>query len=777
MKTTKKILACTAALVAFAVVAAPSRSAARTSGDGRRGWHSDHRKPPPASRITSSSFAPKRTTPVFSGEFIVDVIFITFPDCAGVDTEQAVKDLARVRGSTISEYFREYSQGITWPVLRARARAYPAPHPLGWYCRHNPFSNRIGFRGDEGGARAAQLRAAAFAAARRSPYLDGSPTGKASVTCYVYCRELAPDKVETLLRPHYPKKDDKDEIGLYKPPIPWRDPLWPNSIPQVFYPGDGGTLVHELGHVLGAPDFYHATEKYDGMPGSPSLPWAWGPTGPAYCRYIYQAFLPASAYPMIARSGTVTLAPRATNPAGDRALGCFVPSSHPNYLFCIEYAKNEKPPIGSAENEGLLIHVINVTFSSPMLGPPDLCYTYRPGDQWHRATGGGSAYFRDGDVFDSGSDPAAVLPNLLPAGIAVRNIRLSDDSATFDLEVEKTKLSGRDISASLLPKIALTEVDEILPTSFRAHCDVRYRGEPLLVEYGFCYDVSPRPTVARRRFPLYHRDRYDGRILELVPGRTYYVRAYARNANGVSYSEEERKVVLPPLDVPESVPPLLTDRIRGNFYFNRWYFGDRGDVHITSNPLLSFMALAAYYRALPGHTKGRLPFDLSRVHFNPSESRPDFRLVEVNALKRKMEGLVDRAGLRQREFGRQWDKAFCMALGLRSPKGVVVPVLKESVTAFSRRIRESLALSRPVLLVRENQIVPPDTGTYYPLDIAIIDGYSGEDLFHATFPSGKDRGLRGDGDYKLEELFDYVVSARLVFYSPVPSTASFSRAR
>lgn len=777
----KRFLACMAVLMAIAAFAAPAKGTSKTPsrapvGDGRRGWHSDHRKHAPASKITASSFAPKRTTPVFTGEFIVDVIFITFPDCADIDIAQAVKDLARVRGSTITDYFKEYSQNITWPVLRAYARTYPAPHPLGWYCRHNTFSNRIGFRGDEGGARAAQLRSAALAAAKRMPYLDGSPKGKASVTCYVYCKQLASDKVEVLLRPHYPKKDNKDEIGLYKPPIPWRDPLWPNSIPQVFYPGDGGTLVHELGHVLGAPDFYHATEKYDGMPGSPSLPWSWGPTGPAYCRYIYQAFLPATAYPMITQSGPVTLYPRATNPAEDKALGCFVPSAHPNYLFCIEYAKNEKPPIGSTENDGLLIHVINVTFSSPMMGPPDLCYTYRPGDQWHRATGGGSAYFRDGDVFDSGSDPAAILPNLLPAGIAVRNIRLSDGTATFDLEVEKKKLSSRDASASLLPKIALTEVDELLPTSFRAHCDVRYRGEPLLTEYGFCYDVSPHPTVSRRRFPLYHRDRYDGRVLELLPGKTYYVRAYARNANGVSYSEEEKKVTLPPLDdVPESVPPLLTDKIRGNFYFNRWYFGERGGVHITSNPLLAFMSLAAYYRALPGHVKGRLSFDLTRVHVHPSESRPEFRLAEVNTLKGKMEDLVKRAGLKQREFGRQWDKTFCAALGLRSSKDVVIPVSKESVTAFSRKIRESVALSRPVLLVRENQIVPPDTGTYYPLDIAIIDGYSGDDTFHASFPSGKDRGLRGDGDYKLEQLFDYVVSARLVFYSPIPSTTSFSK--
>ena len=61
--------------------------------------------------------------------------------------------------------------------------------------------------------------------------------------------------------------------------------------------------------------------------------------------------------------------------------------------------------------------------------------------------------------------------------------------------------------------------------------------------YGFCYDVSPHPTVSRRRFPLYHRDRYDGRILELLPGKTYYVRirTYTTTSSGTYYSSWSTK--------------------------------------------------------------------------------------------------------------------------------------------------------------------------------------------------------------------------------------------
>ncbi|MBO7655850.1 MAG: hypothetical protein J6U40_13090 [Kiritimatiellae bacterium] len=728
----------------------------------------------PAEKISTQSYAPKRTTPVFTGEFVVDLVLIAFPDCQTVDAQEAVEMLSTIKGHTIQEYYQEYSQGITWPSLRAYSRIVTAPQPLGYSCQHDPFSNRIGFPNqDEGGARAAQLRAAALNDVKKGSYLVGSPSGKTAVTCYVYCKSLDRTKVERLLRGAYPKKPNgSDEIGMYNPPIPWRDPLWPNSLPQIFYPSDAGTLIHELGHVLGAPDFYHASEKYDGLPGDPSLPWAYGPTGPAYCRCIYQAFLPPSAYPTLTQDGTYTLAPRATNPAGDKALGCFIPSTHPNYLFYLEYVKDEKPPIGAFGHEGLLIHVINVTFTSPMMGPPDMCYTYRPDDPYFRARtkDAYAAYFQEGDTFDEHSNPAAILPNLIPGGIAIRNIKFTKAGATFDLTINRPKMSGKELTDSLLPKIELRGVNEVLPTSFRAYADIHYRGEPLNTEYGFCYDTMPKPTIAKKHFPLYHRDRYDARILGLSPGKTYYVRAYIKNANGVTYSETEKSVTLPGLTLPDKVPPLLTDRIRGNFFINRWHFQVFNNVHDTANPILALMSLAAYYRVIPGtggkNVKGGI--DPTRIHTNPSQSRPDFRIADVEALRHQMGRLANEAGLRKKAFDKQWDKNFATKMDIRNAKAAIFTVDDESIRQHERHIREWLALGQPVMLIRQNLIVPPDTGVYYPLDIAIIDGYADSETYHVTFPCGKDRGRRGDGDYPLDKLFEYVEDARLVFYTPVP---------
>ena len=101
---------------------------------------------------------------------------------------------------------------------------------------------------------------------------------------------------------------------------------------------------------------------------------------------------------------------------------------------------------------------------------------------------------------------------------------------------------------------------------------------------------------------------------------------------------------------------------------------------------------------------------------------------------------------------------------------------KDSISAFTRRIRESIALAQPVMIVRENTIVPPDTGDYYPLDIVLLDGYSsGGDTFHMSFPMGSDRGLRKGGDYPLETAFEYVTEAKLIFSAPVEQKVAFPK--
>ena len=784
-------------------------------------------------KTTAASFGPTRTTPVQKGEFQVDLVIITFPDCLQPESTDAVREALTSLGNgsfTIADYYKDYSQGVTWPVLAAHPAIYTAPHPFGYYCRYDTFKNLIGYKGD-GPERARKLREDAL----KHVQSYGKLSKKGAYTCYVYCTALDSDAElrEKVLRPLYPPKPSpeqlergaEDKLAMYAPKIHWADPLWPNSIPQVTYPANGRTLVHELGHDLGAPDYYHATEEHDGMEGAPCLPWDYGPTGLAYCRYIYHAFVPASAYPKVTKPGEYTLGPRSarypmTGGENLAPLGMFVPSTHPNYLFYLEYCHDEKPPVGNPSAEGLLVHVINVTMTSPMLGPPDLCYTYRAGDPDHRGIGDGGAYLHDGDTFDETSDPAAILPNFLPAGIAIKDIKTDTTAGTctFTLEFPETKFTKQDLDFSLLPQTEMVTIDGVMPTSFHAEMNVKYRGEPLLTEYGFCYGLKKDPTEKTGKlFPLYHRDRYDARIIDLKPGTMYYVRAYAKNAGGTRYSKNQKGVTLPK-DAPGKDDPTLfsrSDKLLSNWYFQKWYFGYSNNIANSANPLFAFMSLANYYRALPGGaaTAGKDnagPFDITRVHSDPAESRPNFRMAEVNKLRTAVTSTLKAAGLSQADFieddepddnakGKKkkksapkppprparttrgnsgpsygnnaaWVAKCAAALKVKNPEKVFFSAkTEEELLSHKDKIKEWILLSQPVLLVRQNRPMSDDESQRWPLDIALIDGLgSSPETFHVVFPGGCDRGnkSRTNGYYGLGSLLDRTSDAMLMFYRP-----------
>ena len=758
--------------------AAPEGPAAPRANDGRAA-DAD-------AKVTAATFGPKRTKPVFTGEFQVNLVVIAFPDCdRPTDVEEIRESLSRAHGATLKEYFETYSQGVTWPSLAVYPAVYTAPHPYGHYCRYDTFANLIGFKGGaEGTARAQQLRADALAFAQK----NAKGLKKGDVTCYVYCNQLNDAVREEVLRPLYPPKPDDpgalDKLTLYRPPLPWADPLWPNSIVQVTYPADGATLIHELGHVLGAPDFYHASEEHDGVAGAPALPWAYGPTGPAYCRYIYQAFVPAQTYPTYAADGEYTLDARSatidrTDPAAPLpVLGCFIPSSHPHYVFQLEYACDERPPVGVAGAQGLIVNVINVTMANPTMGPPDLCYTYRRGDEFLKGeSADADVFLRAGDTFTMTSDPAARIPPLIPGGIEITDIRETDGRCTFRLTFTKEKRTAKELKDALLPRIRLTEVEEALPTSVRARCEMMYRGEPLVEEYGFVWDVAKNPTVRKNRLPLYHRDRWDARILGLKPGTKYYVRAYARNANGLTYSKREIEVTTP--KAVDAVPPLLTDRILDNFYVKRWYFTTDADGYFNSaNPVLTLMSLGVYYGVTPGVAAKpgakAAGFDVRQVHTDPGDSRPKFRLAAFEEYFGAMKKFAEASGLRAHTFGGRtadWAKTCARALKIppKEEKGAFVEVkTAAALQAQAGAIKRWLDQSRPVLLVRENDFMPGVTDRIYPLDIAIIDGYDADGTWHVTFPEGGDRGSKSvtSGPCRAETLMVSVKNAVLLFYHP-----------
>ena len=748
-----------------------------------------------AVRIQAKDFAPKRRAPVFKGAFSVGLVLIRFPDTKEFTLDDVTERFSRTGAMSIAEYFKDYSQGITWPELAVVGAAafpkcvYVAPEPFGYYCRHDTWNNPLGYPNpDEGNARAAKLkadaRAHAFRLYKRPANVALKSDGSPHVVAYVYeCARVEKEAFRPLIEPRYPKgmkityDPTRDAWELYSPEIRWSDPLWPNSSVQIHNAGDGGTLCHELGHVLGAPDFYHATEPHDGVGGTPCLTWAFGPTGPGYCRVIHQAFLPQSAYPMLTKDGTYTLQPRKTNPAGDGALGAFIPSAHPNYLFCLEYVKDEQAPLGNSHVSGLLIQAINVTLHGPFLGPPDMCYVYRPGDPWLHGEGDQkNALFGKENgrpSFNMQSDPPALLPNLLDGGIALEDIAENKDGTlSFSLRVTQPPVTGVALKESLLPKIELDDVTDILPNSAYAKATVTFRGEPLNTEYGFCWDIMPRPTCKPDKvFPLYHRDRYAGRVLGLRPNTAYYLRAYIRSPLGINYSSKEIPFRTPPATpLPAGVRPLLEDDFSSNWVMERFFGRQMNGGHVVGScAMTGLLKLTAYYRAPMDAELHRPDFDYTRIHTRPSLSRPDSRMAEYHRAMGAAKNLAWNAKLCEQTFPKDFDrvirKAFDIKTAQRAPG--IEALTGDSIARLEPLIRAQVAESKPVVVFQES--VQPLSPTEYALMMVLIDGYNEEGLFHLVYPTGRDRGFnRKTGWHPLSVLLEKTNAVKAVFGMSAP---------
>ena len=107
-------------------------------------------------------------------------------------------------------------------------------------------------------------------------------------------------------------------------------------------------------------------------------------------------------------------------------------------------------------------------------------------------------------------------------------------SVSIPVSMEKVELSTPTVSCGAL-------AENIEETSFDISGSVVSIGGQAVTSYGHCWSLSPEPTVSdnmtnmgRVVAPTDFKSTING----LSAGTTYYVRAYAENAMGVSYSEE-----------------------------------------------------------------------------------------------------------------------------------------------------------------------------------------------------------------------------------------------
>lgn len=708
----------------------------------------------------------RRTEPKFNGAFEVGLYFITFPDTEDINPEENLK--RQTEG--VTDYFKKYTQGLCWPTFKVLGKPFRAPHPLGHYTRWHVHNNKIGWNNEaEGRSRLNELRKAAVA----SLGVSKMPP----VTAMIYAnkrKSLESLQKIKVLRDIYPKARTNswggsypDQLGFYNPSstIRWADPLWPNSAVLMSENSGAGTFIHELGHVLGAPDFYHSTEITGGIHGTP-VTVGGGPTGPLYCRWKHCGTLPEDAYQMITKNTTVTLAPRwnTFNEGDPNPLGIFIPTAHPNYLLHLEFEPGSTQQLrGSSESEygrytspnsvdgGIYIYYINITQGSSYTGHPDLCYVYRPNDPTMRGYVGGVAVFREGDAFDENSDPKNILPNQLPTGVEITFGEQTLEGATVSIKLPnaRQKATGMTLKRSLLPIIEMKEITEIQPTTVLVETDLTFRGEPLAIERGVVYGSSPHPALPRAKSVQIQGQGFEkARIIDLRPGSTVYVRAYAKSELGVSYSKEEQRILLPRTEPEMDVAPLLIDHYSAgsDWLTKNFNFRTVNNAHANATPQIALLKLMAYRRATLDGKKPKKndPFDLNKLHLNPHEGRFPPTMTDTLKARDAAEKLAYDLGLIGTTIPEDLEKRIIKTLKFpsrpRKGKETVVKLEEGSEDTHIERIRETLLRGWPVLCVRQSALV---SSPVYALDVCIIDGIRQDPeeglQLHIVYPSGIDR--------------------------------------
>lgn len=148
------------------------------------------------------------------------------------------------------------------------------------------------------------------------------------------------------------------------------------------------------------------------------------------------------------------------------------------------------------------------------------------------------------------ADFSIVLDELTPnTQYYVRSYARNAQGIGYSVQVEFSTLSG-------LPVVETQDVSTI--TAISAQCGGRVSGDGgyTLVDRGVCWSLKHNPTIKNTHVTsLADTGIFEVQLRNLLPGRTYYVRAFAQNQNGVAYGQEVEFSTL------DGLPAVTTDSL------------------------------------------------------------------------------------------------------------------------------------------------------------------------------------------------------------------------
>lgn len=107
-------------------------------------------------------------------------------------------------------------------------------------------------------------------------------------------------------------------------------------------------------------------------------------------------------------------------------------------------------------------------------------------------------------------------------------------TASLNLEVKKVKLTS--------PTVSISEAaEDVTQNGFTIGGEIQATGGAEIISYGHCWATTENPTIESKRTDngtTKDIGSFKSVLTELTPGTTYYVRAYATNQYGTSYSKQ-----------------------------------------------------------------------------------------------------------------------------------------------------------------------------------------------------------------------------------------------
>lgn len=189
--------------------------------------------------------------------------------------------------------------------------------------------------------------------------------------------------------------------------------------------------------------------------------------------------------------------------------------------------------VSASENYSFLVSDGRTLVANFTLQKFTISVTANPGDGGS-VTGGGNIFYGNNCTVSATAAEGYTFTNWTENDSVVS----TDANYTFTVDSNRSLVAHFIIQVAL-PVVMTTSVTDITQTTAIGGGNITSNGGASIIERGICWSVEPQPTISDNHFYSgTGTGNYSVSMSNLIPGTTYFVRAYAINSGGIAYGDE-----------------------------------------------------------------------------------------------------------------------------------------------------------------------------------------------------------------------------------------------